>query len=76
MTEISTAAPPKEAAPPLKKLMRSAAVMARFGGISGQTLWRYGRDPKLNFPQPIYINGVRYWEADEIEAFIERQASA
>ena len=76
MTQTDTAAPSKEArTPPNKRLLKSAAVMARFGGISGQTLWRYGRDPELGFPKPIYINGVRYWDDDEIEAFIARQAS-
>jgi len=76
MPETSTAAPSKEATPPPKKLLKSAAVKSRFGGISGQTLWRYGRDPELGFPKPIYINGVRYWDSDEIEAFIARMASA
>ena len=77
MVVTDTAAPSKEArTPPNKRLLKSAAVMTRFGGISGQTLWRYGRDPELGFPKALKINGVRYWEAEEIEAFIERQASA
>ncbi len=73
MSDTDTAAPPKEAAPPPKKLLRSAAVKSRLGDISSQTLWRYGRDPKLEFPKPIYICGVRYWEESEIDAFIKRQ---
>ena len=76
MPETSTAAPSKEATPPPKKLMRSAAVKSRMGDISSQTLWRYCRDPELGFPKALKINGVRYWDADEIEAFIERQANA
>jgi len=76
MSEADTAAPPKEAANPPKKLLKSAAVKSRLGDISSQTLWRYNRDPELEFPKPIYICGVRYWDAAEIEAFIERQASA
>ena len=77
MPEVRTPTQPEEAAtPPNKRLLKSAAVMTRFGGISGQTLWRYGRDPELGFPKPIKINGVRYWDGDEIEAFIERMASA
>jgi len=71
MSETSTAVPLKEAANPPKKLLKSAAVKSRMGDISSQTLWRYGRDPELGFPKPIYICGVRYWEADEIDAFIE-----
>jgi len=73
MVVTDTVAPPKEAATPLKKLMRSAAVKSRLGDISSQTLWRYCRDSELEFPKPIYICGVRYWEAGEIDAFIERR---
>jgi predicted DNA-binding transcriptional regulator AlpA len=43
------------------------------GDISSQTLWRYGRDPDLEFPKPIYIYGTRYWVSGEIDDFIERQ---
>ncbi len=73
MSQTDTAAPLKEAAPPPKKLMRSAAVKSRLGDISSQTLWRYCRDSELGFPKPIYICGVRYWEATEIDAFIDSQ---
>ncbi len=76
MSQTDTEALLEEAQTPLKKLLKSAAVKSRLGDISSQTLWRYNRDPELEFPKPIYINGVRYWEADEIESFIERQASA
>ena len=55
------------------KLLKTAAVKSRLGDISSQTLWRYGRDQELDFPKPIKINSVRFWDADEIEAFIERQ---
>ncbi len=73
MSNTDTAAFLEEAQTPLKKLLRSAAVKSCLGGISSQTLWRYGRDPELDFPKPIKINSVRFWDADEIEAFIERQ---
>lgn len=73
MSAIGTAAQPEEAATPPKKLLKSAAVKSRMGDISSQTLWRYGRDVTLGFPKPIRINGVRYWEASEIDAFIKRR---
>ena len=77
MTDTSTAVimarEPEDAATPPKKLLRSAAVKSRIGDISSQTLWRYGRDPELGFPKPIYICGVRYWDATEIDAFIEHR---
>ena len=71
MPEPDTAAPPERAATSNNKLLKSAAVKSRMGDISSQTLWRYGRDLTLGFPKPIYICGVRYWEAKEIDAFIE-----
>jgi len=79
MTDTSTAAAaimarePKEAATSPKKLLKSAAVQSRLGDISSQTLWRFGRDRKLEFPKPIYIYGTRYWVSGEIDDFIERQ---
>ncbi|WP_287742661.1 hypothetical protein [Methylobacterium sp.] len=39
------------------------------------TLWRWERDPKLAFPQPLRINGRRYWRRADIEAFELRQAT-
>jgi len=77
MSEVSGAAvmarEPEYATIPPEKLLKSAAVKRRMGDISSQTLWRHSRDPKLGFPAPIRINGVRYWEARAIEEFIARQ---
>lgn len=74
MVVTSTTPPPVETATPPKKLLKAAAVKSRLGGISAQTIWRFCRNPELGFPKPIYICGVRYWEAGEIDAFIARQA--
>jgi hypothetical protein len=30
-------------------------------GITPMTLWRWVHDSKMNFPQPIYRNGYRYF---------------
>ena len=67
---------PEARAPPPKKLLKSAAVRQRLGDISSQTLWRFGRDPELGFPPPLYICGVRYWDASTIENFIEQRQRA
>jgi hypothetical protein len=46
----------------------SRAVRRRYGGRSDVSLWRWARDPKLGFPQPIYIQKYRYWRlADLLE---------
>ena len=47
-------------------------VRARYGGRSEMTLWRWGRDPDLDFPGCVYINGRRFWDEAELDAFDER----
>jgi predicted DNA-binding transcriptional regulator AlpA len=39
---------------------------ARYGGISDMTLWRWLRDPALNFPRPITINRRRFWREESL----------
>lgn len=36
------------------------------GGISDMTLWRWIRDPALNFPQPVYIGRRRFWRESDV----------
>ena len=44
--------------------VKAPAVVAHFD-ITGMTLWRWVRAGK--FPNPRYINGIRYWKQSEIE---------
>jgi hypothetical protein len=46
-------------------LIAAKAVLARYGGICGMTLHRWVRDPDLNFPKRLLINGRRYWRLSE-----------
>ncbi len=64
---------PKVTSTPPENLLKAHAVLSRLGGISSQTLWRYVKDPELEFPKPIYICGIRYWVSGEIDDFINRQ---
>jgi hypothetical protein len=32
-------------------------------------LWRWIHDPKLQFPQPIYIQKYRYWKLSDLIAW-------
>lgn len=57
-----------------KKLLSAPAVREALGGISDMSLWRWLSNPELGFPRPIYIANRRYFYADEIEAWLERQA--
>jgi predicted DNA-binding transcriptional regulator AlpA len=38
------------------------------------TIWRWVRDPALNFPRPIQINGRNYWRLADLEAWEAAQA--
>jgi len=43
---------------------------------SSQSRWRWGRDPKLNFPKPMKINGKNFYKLSELEAWEQRMAAA
>ena len=49
---------------------------ARFGDISEMTLWRWEHDEKLAFPKALTINGRKYYDLAEIEAWERRRATA
>jgi predicted DNA-binding transcriptional regulator AlpA len=38
-------------------------------GVSDMSLWRWLRDVGLGFPQPLRINGRRFWKASQLEAW-------
>ena len=58
------------------ELRSAATVRQQLGKISNVTLWRWTRDPDLNFPKPRKIQGRNYFRADEIDAWIEAQAAS
>lgn len=43
------------------------------GDISDMTLWRWLNSNKLDFPEPIRINGRRYWRRSEVKAWLTAQ---
>jgi predicted DNA-binding transcriptional regulator AlpA len=43
--------------------------------VSDMTLWRWLRNPKLNFPQPTIINRRRYWAEEELQQWERSRAS-
>jgi predicted DNA-binding transcriptional regulator AlpA len=43
--------------------------------VSDMTLWRWMRNPKLNFPQPTIINRRRYWAEEELQQWERTRAS-
>ncbi|OXE42989.1 transcriptional regulator [Methylobacterium radiotolerans] len=55
-------------------LLPASVARARYG-VSDMTIFRWLADPRLGFPQPIRINGRRYWRLADLQAFEARQAS-
>jgi predicted DNA-binding transcriptional regulator AlpA len=53
-----------------KRLLPDHKVLDRYS-ISPMTLWRWDRDPGLNFPKPIRIRGRKYRDESELNAFDE-----
>lgn len=50
-------------------LITAGTLCERLGGISAMSLWRWVRDPALDFPKPIMIRRRRYWREAEIAAW-------
>jgi hypothetical protein len=57
-----------------QQLFPSRALRDRYQ-ICDRTLARWVQDPKLNFPQPIRINGRMYFSELELDEFDHRRAS-
>jgi predicted DNA-binding transcriptional regulator AlpA len=47
----------------------------RYGGRSDMWLWRLLHNQASDFPQPLRINGRRYWRLGDIEAWELAQAA-
>jgi len=58
------------------ELRTARKVRSQLGDISDVSLWRWIRNPDLNFPKPTRISGRLYFRSDEIDAWIEAQAAA
>ena len=50
------------------RLLPDNKVRERYG-VSAMTLWRWDRDPSLNFPKAIRIRGRKYRAEDALDAF-------
>lgn len=59
-----------------QNLLNSRQLKDLLGGITDMTLWRWSQRNDLDFPKPIMIAKRRYWNASDIDAFLERQRSA
>jgi hypothetical protein len=44
-------------------------------GVSDRTIARWERDPDLRFPQPLVVNGRKYFSEDDLTAWDRANAS-
>jgi predicted DNA-binding transcriptional regulator AlpA len=44
--------------------------LARYLGVSNMTLWRWKRDPDLDFPDATEINGIEFNDLDRIDEWM------
>jgi predicted DNA-binding transcriptional regulator AlpA len=54
------------------RFLSARQVCERYG-VTAMTLWRWLRDSEMEFPQPIYINGRRFWNERDLIAWERRQ---
>ncbi len=52
-----------------KKYLSAAAVCLRYDGKTRMTLYRWCKDPALDFPKPVKIRGQNYWSISELDAY-------
>jgi predicted DNA-binding transcriptional regulator AlpA len=49
------------------------AALARYLSVTIMTIWRWQRDPKLNFPQPISINDILRTDLNLIDEWMRKR---
>jgi hypothetical protein len=58
--------------PPTKKWLRNGE-LARYLGISNMCLWRWKKDPALNFPAPSVVNDIEYTNVDHVDKWMRQR---
>ena len=58
-----------------KRLIKTAPLLAKLGGISRSTLDRTINAPDQNFPRPIYMGRTRFFDVDAIDAWLATQSN-
>jgi predicted DNA-binding transcriptional regulator AlpA len=47
--------------------------LAQYVGVSNMTIWRWKRDPELNFPAASEINGIEFNDLDAVDAWMRER---
>jgi predicted DNA-binding transcriptional regulator AlpA len=53
-----------------RRFLTTEQVRTRYN-ITNQTIWRWLRDPELDFPRPTMIRRRRFWPEAALDAFDE-----
>ena len=54
-------------------LIAASIVKRENGGVSDMTLWRWMRNPRIQFPPPdLVLNGRRYWKRRTLRQYRHR----
>ncbi len=56
-------------------LLNSAQTKARCGNVTDICIWRWMRDARVAFPQPVKINKRNYWRLGDLRAWQERHTT-
>ena len=67
--------PATEGILPSERHIPIATVRAMCGGVSSMTIYRWLRQPEMEFPQPTYIARRRYWRKSDVTAWLESRAA-
>ena len=57
-------------------LLTSKQTRDRCGGVTTMCLWRWQRDPRVQFPAPIKINNRNYWTLGDLRRWQQDRAAA
>lgn len=57
---------------PSRRLISQPELLDYLGGITSMTLWRWRQDAGMQFPQPITVRRRNFYDAREIDAWLER----
>lgn len=50
--------------------------LARYLNVTPMTIWRWQRDPDLNFPKPSRVHNIDYTDLDEVDSWLRARAVA
>ncbi len=56
-------------------LLNSAQTKTRCGNVTDMCIWRWMRDPRVQFPLPVTINRRNYWRLGDLRHWQEQHAA-